>query len=258
MRDKASVLTELAQAVASQEQKASLPERLCLASVTIMGARGASLTVAYTAPHRVTLCSTDDAAARLEDLQDVLGQGPGPTAYRTGRQIRVAIGDSGEPGDGRWGQFDAAVRESFGPVHITAIPIHPDGEVLGVLTCHQPADSAPRLGEDTAQFLADAIGVALLKDPDQLATDLSGPWSSRAQIHQATGMVVAQLGISPDEALALLRAHAFAHTWSLAQVAASVGAGELNFTEPDPETDPTRRAPGAADTTQKSDGTNQP
>ena len=258
MRDKASVLTDLARAVAAQERQLPLPERLCHAAGTIMGARGVSLTIAYTAPHRVTLCSTDDGAARLEDLQDVLGQGPGPTAYRTGRQIRVVVGDPGTSGDARWTQFDAAVLDAFGAVRITAIPIHPDGEVLGVLTCHQPADSAPRLGEDTAQFLADAIGVALLKDPDQLATDLSGPWSSRAQIHQATGMVVAQLGISPDEALALLRAHAFAYTWSLAQVAASVVAGELNFTEPDPETDPTRRAPGAADTTQKSDGTNQP
>jgi hypothetical protein len=258
MRDKASVLTELARAVAAQEQQASLPERLCRASVAIMGARGVSLTVAYTAPHRVTLCSTDDAAARLEDLQDVLGQGPGPTAYRTGHQIRVAIGAQGGASDARWSQFDAAVREGFGPVHITAIPIHPDGDVLGVLTCHQPVDSAPRLEEDTAQFLADAIGVALLKDPDQLATDLSGPWAGRAQIHQATGMVVAQLSIGPDEALALLRAHAFAHTWPLARVAASVVAGDLDFTEPDPDTDPARRSPGPADTTQHSDGTTQP
>jgi hypothetical protein len=258
MRDKTSVLTELARAVAAQKRQASLPERLCHAAAAIMGAQGASLTIAYTAPHRVTLCSTDDAAARLEDLQDVLGQGPGPTAYRTGRQIRVVIGDPGEPGDARWSQFDAAVRDGFRAVRITAIPIHPDGEVLGVLTCHQPADSTPRLEEDTSQFLADAIGVALLKDPDQLATDLNGPWASRAQIHQATGMVVAQLRISPDEAIALLRAHAFAHAWPLARVAASVIAGELDFTKPDRDTDPTRRGPGRADTTQKSDGTAQP
>ena len=38
----------------------------------------------------------------------------------------------------------------------------------------------------------------------------SGAWSSRAGIHQATGMVIAQLGISPDDALAVLRAHAYA------------------------------------------------
>ncbi|MFC7595750.1 GAF and ANTAR domain-containing protein [Terrabacter sp. GCM10028922] len=258
MRDKSSVLTELAKAVAVQERQASLPERLCHAAVAVMGARGASLTIAYTAPHRVTLCSTDDTAARLEDLQDVLGQGPGPTAYRTGRQIRVTTGDPVDAGDVRWSEFDAAVRDAFGAITITAIPIHPDGDVLGVLTCHHPTDSEPRLEEDTAQFLADAIGVALLKDPDQLATDLNGPWASRAQIHQATGMVVAQLSVSPDEALALLRAHAFAHTWSLAQVAASVVAGELNFAGPDPDTDPSRRSPRAADTTQKSDGTNQP
>jgi hypothetical protein len=258
MRDKASVLTELAKAVAVQQRHASLPEQLCRAAVSILGARGASLTIAYTAPHRVTLCSTDDEAARLEDLQDVLGQGPGPTAYRTGRQIRAIIGDRGESVDARWAQLDEAVREAFGALSITAIPVHPDGDVLGVLTCHQPADSMPRLEEDTAQFLADAIGVAILKDPDALATDLSGPWASRAQIHQATGMVVSQLRISPDEALALLRAHAFAHSWPLARVAASVVAGDLDFSAPDPDTDPTRRGAAPPDTTQTSDGTDQP
>lgn len=257
MRDKASILTELAKAVAGQERQMSLPERLCHAAVSIMGARGASLTIAYTAPHRVTLCSTDDEAARLEDLQDVLGQGPGPTAYRTGRQLRAGIGVLGKPVDARWEVFDEAVREAFGAVWITAIPVHPDGEVLGVLTCYQPADSPPRLGQDAAQFLADAIGVGILKDPDVLATDLRGPWSSRAQIHQATGMVVSQLRITPDEALALLRAHAFAHSWPLTRVAATVVAGDLDFSASDRDTDPSRSA-RPADTTHDSDGTDQP
>ena len=80
-----------------------------------------------------------------------------------------------------------------------------------------------------AQFLADAVGVALLQDPDALATDLTGPWDSRAQIHQATGMVTAQLGVHPEDAIALLRAHAFAQSWPLARVAAAVVDRELDF-----------------------------
>ncbi|TQM57936.1 GAF and ANTAR domain-containing protein [Humibacillus xanthopallidus] len=258
MRDRASILSELAKAVAVQERAMPLPERLCHAAVSIMGARGASLTIAYTAPHRVTLCSTDDEAARLEDLQDVLGQGPGPTAYRTGLQLRAGIGVWGEPVDARWVQFDEAVRDAFGAVRMTAIPVHPDGEILGVLTCHQPADSTPRLEQDAAQFLADAIGVSILKDPDALATDLSGPWASRAQIHQATGMVVSQLRLSPDEALALLRAHAFAHTWPLARVAAAVVTRELDFAASDRDTEPSRRSPERSGSTPNRDGTDQP
>jgi hypothetical protein len=243
--DKAAVLADLAGVVAKQDASRSLPERLCAAAVAIKGAAGASLTIAYTTPYRVTLCSTDDLAARLEDLQDVLGQGPGPLAFSTGHQVRMDVGPGPEEGyDDRWPAFDDAVRRAFTSVKIIAVPVHPDSEVLGVLTYHQPHLNVERLDESTTQFLADAVGVALLKDPDDLAPDSRGPWASRASVHQATGMVIAQLHVGADDALALLRAHAFAHGWTLARVAQSVLGGQLNFAASDEETDPaTARAP---------------
>jgi len=258
--DKASVLAQLARTVAAQDLHISLPERLCRAAVQIMGATGASLTIAYTTPHRVTLCATDDRASRLEDLQDVLGQGPGPTAYLSGLQVRSQIGPPHGPGarpvDARWPQFDLAVREAFTSVRMTAIAIHPDGDVMGVLTCHQPVDTRPRLDEPVAQFLADAVGVALLKDHDELATELTGPWTNRAQVHQATGMVTAQLGIHPEDALALLRAHAFAHGWPLDRVAAAVVGRELDFTGG--LSGPTKRSQSPGDPQNHDDGRSQP
>ena len=72
-------------------------------------------------------------------------------------------------------------------------------------------------------FLASAVGAALIRDAGALDEEEAvGPWGSRARVHQATGMVVAQLHISPDDALALLRAHAFAHDSTLAAIAATV------------------------------------
>ena len=67
--DKASVLAELARTVAAQAGRDSLPHRLCRAAVTMIGAQGASLTIAYTKPHRVTLCSTDDVASRVDPVR---------------------------------------------------------------------------------------------------------------------------------------------------------------------------------------------
>ena len=55
-------------------------------------------------------------------------------------------------------------------------------------------------------------------------------WGNRAEIHQATGMVVAQLGISAADALARLRAHAFAEQRLLGEVARDVVARRLRFT----------------------------
>ena len=53
----------------------------------------------------------------------------------------------------------------------------------------------------------------------------------RAEIHQATGMVLAQLRISATDALARLRAHAFVEQRLLVDVAHDVVARRLRFTE---------------------------
>jgi hypothetical protein len=199
----------------------------------MMGAEGGALTIAYTEPHRVTLCTTDDRAGRLEDLQDVLGEGPGPTAYESGNQVRARIGPAAGPGragaDPRWPHFDQAVRDAFTSVQVIAIAIRPHAQTMGVLTCHLPVRDAPLLGLAEAQFLGDAVGAALLKDPDHLATDLTGPWANRALVHQATGMVTAQIRVRPDDALALLRAHAYARGWAVTTVAKAVVDRELDF-----------------------------
>ena len=42
-------------------------------------------------PMWVSDCATDEIAARLEDLQDVLGEEPGADAYTTGRMVRAAL-----------------------------------------------------------------------------------------------------------------------------------------------------------------------
>ena len=56
---------------------------------------------------------------------------------------------------------------------------------------------------DIAEHWADRV--ALLHEAQWLVNETSGPWASRAQVHQATGMVIAQLQIPSDDALALLR-----------------------------------------------------
>jgi AmiR/NasT family two-component response regulator len=53
----------------------------------------------------------------------------------------------------------------------------------------------------------------------------------RAEIYQATGMVLMQLEISATEALARMRAYAFAEQRLLIDVARDVVARRLRFTE---------------------------
>lgn len=51
--------------------------------------------------------------------------------------------------------------------------------------------------------------------------------SERARVHQATGMVIGQLGGSPEQALARIRAHAFAEERSIVDVASDIVARRL-------------------------------
>jgi hypothetical protein len=232
--DKVEVLAHWARAIASSPPAQPLPMRLCLASARLLDADGAAITLAYTQAERVTLCVTDDISARLEDLQDVLGQGPGLDAYRSGEMVVAPLGESAGR---RWPEFAGSARAAAGPVTMYAIPICPHGQILGVLTLYQAEPRPLRYDVAETLLVTSALGVALLRDPGSQTELAPGPWASRAQVHQATGIVVAQLGAGPDDALALLRAHAFAHDTSLNAIAAQVITRQLDFATTDPSPD---------------------
>lgn len=227
------LLVQLARAVASAPVGHALSERLCLACRDLAGADAAALTVAYADAHRVTLHATDSLAGRLEDLQDVLGQGPGVTSAETAEIQVCAVREAGAS---RWPQFATAALDLVGGAVVHAVPMRPDGDVLGVLTLYvaerdQPAPLA--LPDDTLLRLAAATAAALVRDPTATTDEVErGPWRSRVRVHQATGMVVAQLRLAPDDALAVLKAHAYAGDTTLADVADRVLDRTLRFHPP--------------------------
>lgn len=226
MTDKARILARLAHLVAADDRREALAGRLAEACRLILAVSGAAITVENTTMERMTLCATDDDAARLEDLQEVLGEGPSHDAFTSATAVITALDDT----EGRWPEFTAAARRAMGEVTVHAMPMRPGGEVIGVLSLYRvpgPSYTQPLEG---AQFLADAVGAALLSETplaDPPGDD--GPWATRAEIHQATGMVTAQLGLHPEDALAILRAHAFAHDTSLADIARQVVTRRLDF-----------------------------
>src|SRR5580698_4651267 len=103
VRDRTALLAQWAREIASSLLVQPLPLRLCLACARLLGADGGAITLAYTRSERVTLCATDDVAARLEDLQEVLGQGPGPDAYRSGQAVAAELASPAAAG--RWPMF---------------------------------------------------------------------------------------------------------------------------------------------------------
>jgi hypothetical protein len=110
---------------------------------------------------------------------------------------------------------------------------------VGTLSLYR-AEPGQLAAEELADVLVFAdIALRLLLDgssgvtgsPDYRPLDAMS--DARAEVHQATGMISVQLGVSLEEAFARLRAHAFAGSSALADVARAVVDRQLRF-DPDP------------------------
>jgi AmiR/NasT family two-component response regulator len=111
--------------------------------------------------------------------------------------------------------------------------MHAGGGIIGAVSLYRRWPGPLTEPLDNAQFLADAAAAALIRDPLAFAAYTtsaeSGGWSSRAQIHQASGMLASKLHISVDDAFVLLRSHAFTAGIELSDVAAAVVERKLDL-----------------------------
>jgi len=225
--DDQRALSKFATVLASLNREESLTARLCEAGRRMLDADGASMTLDYTGNGRLLVHATDELSAKLDDLQDVVGEGPSFEAAITGEVVVARLGDGDED---RWALFSDRL-DSLGFVGtLVAVPLRADLSVLGVLSLHR---RGPDQDEDlvSARFLGATVGTALLQDPrvgrpDQVSKEA---WATRSQIHQATGMIVAQVGVRTEDAMALLRGHAFARNTSLLDVARDIIERRVNF-----------------------------
>jgi hypothetical protein len=212
-----------------------LAEQICQVCVEGLGVDGAAISLMTASNFRETLHASDATVDLLEDLQFGLGEGPCVDAASTGRPVLVA--DLNDPAQtSRWPVYAATVVDQVRIGAVFALPLQWGTITLGVLDFYRRAPgSLSALQVQDAISAADAaalmlLGVRTAPDPDGGALwDRS--WSRRAEIHQATGMVVAQLGISPTDAFARLRAHAFSNGVQLGDVARDVVARRLRFTQ---------------------------
>jgi hypothetical protein len=211
----------------------ALAEQICLACVAGLDIDGAAISMHTASPLRETLWATDATAELLEELQFTLGEGACMDAARSGRPVLIPdIADVAQTS--RWPVYAEAVVEQTGVGAVFALPLQWATINLGVLDLHRKAP-----GRLTSAGLSDALGAAdvgalmllgLRTDPgEDRVWDRS--WGDRVEIHQATGMVVAQMDVNATDAFARLRAYAFAEHRLLGDVARDVVARRLRFTE---------------------------
>ncbi len=209
-----------------------LAERICRAYVVGLDVDGAAISLLTGSTLSQTLCATDATAELLEELQFSLGEGACVEAAVTGRPVLVAdLHHTTEAS--RWPIFAAAVVEQSDVGALFAVPLQWGTINLGVLDLYRKAPGS--LSDAQLRDVMSAADMAGLMFLGVRTDPGDGVWldhsvHGRAEIHQATGMVLAQLGVSATNALARLRAYAFAEQRLLSDVAHDVVSRRLCFT----------------------------
>lgn len=176
-----------------------------------------------------TVCASDGAAAALEEVQLSSGVGPGWDA-RIAR-APVLLHDLRDATTTDWPML-RSVAAYHGVRSLYAFPMTVGALEVGVVDLY--ADGLGALKQRDlalASVMADAAALRIfervLSGND---ADGGSGGSSRRVVHQATGMVCAQLRVNSNDALVVIRAHAFASGRSVTQIAESIISREIDFT----------------------------
>lgn len=211
-------------------------KRLCEVSAEVTGVTGAGIMLMSGDVPRGSVCSTDGVSALIEELQFELGEGPCVDAFTTDRPVLEP--DLANPALPRWVAFtqpavDAGAAAIFGfPLQIGAVrlgALNLYRNRPGALCDEQHADALVMAG-----VAAQAVLVLQAEaPPGQIAVALEASADFQYVVHQASGMVAAQLEVSVGQALIRLRAYAFGNDRPLAEVAGDVVAKTLRLDDQD-------------------------
>ena len=204
-------------------------DRLCEACVDLLAVDAVAISLVFDGANTGTLGSSGQRARIYDELQFTLGEGP--CIESVSSRAPVLIDDLADA-DQRWPAYGPAMLAQ-GVRGVYAMPVLVAGEYLGALDlfCTNPG----LLAEDQLAGALLAAELAELPMLDLLGADLqsavtdpdSSVWDelttmTRAEIAQASGMLVAQLDVTPAEALVRLRGHAYATGRTATEVARDI------------------------------------
>jgi hypothetical protein len=204
---------------------------LCAPFVDGLPVTGASISVFGADGRQSTVSASDPIASRAETLQFELGEGPHWQALADG--VPVHCPDLSVE-DGGWPVFGQAARE-LGIAALFAFPMVLGAVTVGVVDLYR---LTPGRLDPEAIFRATSMAGRVANSAVLQATASADSHDSeeramapamRREVHQATGMILAQLDIPATDAFSRLRAHAFASGRTVEDVAHDVVIRLLDF-----------------------------
>lgn len=198
-----------------------LLQRICFAAVEALSASGTGISVMTADGTRGVCATSDPVSERVEELQFILGEGPCIDAFSARRPVLAA--DLSDGGGLRWPVYTPAARDA-GVRAVFAFPLQVGAARLGVMDIFRDRTGPMSGTELQLAFTFAELTVEALLDLQQgegAAEDGATVLDvgRRAELFQAQGMVMVQLGVSIGEALVRMRAYAFAENRRLEDVA---------------------------------------
>ncbi|MEU0911942.1 GAF and ANTAR domain-containing protein [Streptomyces althioticus] len=213
---------------------AAVPGRLCAVAVDLLPVDGASVSLRGDSMP-LQLAASGGRAARLAQLQATLGDGPCHHVLRTGTPVLARDLEDGSCAD-RWPVFTQQALGS-GVRAVYALPLGSTAVCVGTLDLYRASPGSLSAHQLHAALLVAGVMTVALTDLPYDARDAGDGWLSglaadHDRVHQAVGMIMAQLGVGADEALARLRGDAFAHDLTVLEAALDVVARRRRFDMP--------------------------
>ncbi|MEO5919772.1 MAG: GAF and ANTAR domain-containing protein [Pseudolysinimonas sp.] len=175
-----------------------------------------------------TLCASDDDAARLDELQIDLGEGP---SWQSVREQRPVFAHDIRRSPSPWPIFAGAAADL--PTRaVLALPLTTGTVELGALGLYSDTpETLSRYDLASIGALVDIAATQVLRRTfSRMDTPLDETYSRR-EVHQATGMVVAQLGVTAVEALVIIQAHAFAAGLTVRALAGEIVGRRIDLSD---------------------------
>ena len=221
------VRDRLTAAVGGARRGHALAERLCRTCADVLEADGAGLWLVTNGSACESLSTCGALTAELDRRQIADGAGPCWDAVRSATLVTAP--DLTGADAARWPAY-AAAGGAAGIGAVFAVPVSVAGVPTGALYLCRSRTGALTGSALAGALLAGELAVLPLLDviadtaalPAVAAAPLSKndfAWLTRAEIYQAVGMISAQLGVHPAEALLRLRGYGFANDLTSSQVA---------------------------------------
>lgn len=224
-----SIVDQLTSAMGN-DRGAVAADKLCQACVEFLAVDAAALSLVLDGTNKGTLGASGTSARLYDELQFTYGEGP--CLETVIRRAPVLVVDLADPLETRWPAYRPAMlaQEIRG---VYAMPVVVGGQYAGALDLFR---AEPRsLSDDILAGAFVAADLAELPVLDIISDYLQAPmtdpnsdaWAelsilARAEVSQATGMLMAQLEVDATVALVRLRAHAYATGRTASEVARDI------------------------------------